>query len=76
MEINTFEINVKTITGKGVIVGKFYELKYKWGAGYKYGYGWINPEFGINTNVDIICHDGGVTYTDLRNVIFLKQIKQ
>lgn len=36
--------NVKTTKGKPVITGKFYELKYKWGDSYKYGYGWLNPE--------------------------------
>jgi hypothetical protein len=36
--------NLKTSKGKPVISGKFYELKYKWGDSYRYGYGWLNPE--------------------------------
>jgi hypothetical protein len=53
-----------------------YELKYKWGDSYKYGYGWLNPENKHGKNVDIICHDGGVTYQDVENVLFIQQIKQ
>ena len=68
--------NLKTSKGKPVVFGKFYELKYKWGDSYKYGYGWINPDKKHGKNVDIICHDGGVTYQNVENVIFINQIKQ
>lgn len=69
-------ITIKTESGKLVVEGKFYELKYKWGGRYKYGYGWINPNNEHNNKVDIICHDGGVTYQDFEDVVFIKQIKQ
>jgi hypothetical protein len=65
----------KTSSGKPVVVGKFYEVKYAWGKSYEYGYSWINP-VELSTNVDIICHHGGVTYQAIENVIFIRQIKQ
>lgn len=61
--------NLKTSKGLPVIIGKIYELKYKW------GYGWINPKKQNNNYIDIICHDGGVTYQHHENVVFLKQYK-
>ena len=67
--------NLKTSKGLPVIIGKIYELKYKWGDGYNYGYGWINPKKQNNNYIDIILHDGGVTYQHPENVVFLKQYK-
>jgi len=67
---------LKTERGHPIIVGKFYELTYKWGKGWKYGYGWINPDPKANCgNIDIICHDGGVTFQDIENVTFLFQLR-
>ena len=67
---------ILTSKGKEVVIGKFYELKYKWGDSYKYGYGWINPDYKCNkcNNVDIIIHEGGVTYQKIEDVIFIKQL--
>lgn len=67
--------NMKTLNQKQVILGKFYELKYKFKQSYKYGYGWINPEQN-NTIIDIILHEGGVTSQPIENVVFIRQINQ
>jgi hypothetical protein len=64
---------MKTKSGKKVQEGRIYELKYKWGEGYAYGYGIYHPK--QHSQVDIICHDGGVTYAEPEDVIFLKQYK-
>jgi basic membrane lipoprotein Med (substrate-binding protein (PBP1-ABC) superfamily) len=66
---------IVTNKNKPVIAGKIYELKYKFGNGFRYGIGWVNPESNHN-NVDILCHEGGVTYQDIENVVFIKQVKQ
>lgn len=70
--------SLKTKFGKPVVVGKFYELMYRFSATYNYGYGWINPknEFFKMGYIDIICHHGGVTHQKIENVVFVKQIKQ
>ena len=61
---------MKTKYGREVQENRMYELKYKWGDSYCYGYGMWHPD--KHHNVDIIREDGGVTYQSPKDVVFLR----
>ena len=66
-------MEIKTKYGKIVHENRIYELKYKWGDSYAYGYGIYHPD--KHSQIDIICNNGGVTYADPKDVIFIKKYK-
>lgn len=67
-----------TTKGFEVIPGKIYHIQYRWGDGYRNGYGRICPDADYYNDgyVDIICAHGGVTIIPTKEVIFLRQMKQ
>lgn len=66
----------KTVNKREVVPGKLYEVKYFKENEWHYGITRIMQTRLTSDFCDIILNNGGLTYQEIKNVVWLKQVKQ